>query len=61
MRYREIEGDFSLDAWSTPITGYGVHAGLHLPTQGQAVWNLQSGDLTYIDLEIEEIAYNTDA
>ena len=61
MRYREIEGDFSLDAWSTPITGYGVLAGLHLPTQGQAVWNLQSGDLTYIDLEIEEIAYNTDA
>ncbi len=59
MRYREIDGDFSLDAWSTPITGYGEFAGLNLPTNGQAVWNLQSGDLMYIDLEIEEIKYNT--
>jgi hypothetical protein len=58
-RYREIDGDFSLDSWSTPITGYGVRAGLQLPTQGQAVWNLPSGDLTYVDLEIEEVAYNT--
>ena len=59
MRYREIDGDFSLDAWSTPFTGYGVHAGLNLPTQGQAVWNLQSGDLMYADLEVEEIEFNT--
>jgi hypothetical protein len=58
-RYRESGGDFSLDPWSTPITGYGVRAGLRLPTQGQAVWNLPSGDLTYVELEIEEVAYNT--
>ena len=30
-RYREIEGEFSLDPWSTPITSYGVFAGLNLP------------------------------
>jgi hypothetical protein len=59
MRYREIDGDFALDAWSTPIIGYGVHAGLNLPTQGQAVWNLQSGDLVYVNMQIEEIEYNT--
>ena len=35
-----------------------MRAGLHLPTQGQAVWNLQSGDLVYVDLEIEEVEYN---
>lgn len=58
MRYREIDGDFSLDAWSTPITGYGEFEGLNLPARGQAVWNLQSGDLMYVDLEIEEIIYN---
>ena len=57
-RYREIDGDFSLDPWSTPITGYGELAGLNLPTQGQAVWNLESGDLMYADLQIEEIIYN---
>jgi hypothetical protein len=58
-RYREIEGDFSLDPWSTPITRYGEHAGLNLPDAGQAVWNLPSGDLVYADLEITEIKYNT--
>ena len=61
MRYREIDGDFSLDPWSTPITGYGVRAGLQLPTRGQAVWNLPDGDFTYVDLEIEEVEYNATA
>lgn len=58
-RYREVGGDFLLDTWSTPITGYGERAGLQLPTQGQAVWNLESGDFVYVDLEIEEVEYNT--
>jgi len=57
QRYREIKGDFSLDTWSTPFTKYGVHAGLNLPSAGQAVWNLPAGDLTYADLEIAEIEY----
>jgi hypothetical protein len=61
QRYREVGGDFALDSWSTPITGYGLRAGLQLPTQGQAVWNLPSGDFCYVELEIEEVAYNTSA
>lgn len=60
-RYREIGGGFSLDAWSTPITGYGKRAGLNLPVRGQAVWNLELGDLPYIDLEIKEVVYNNPA
>ncbi len=58
QRYREINGDFSLDTWSTPFTKYGVHAGLNLPTRGQAVWKLSSGDLPYTDVEITELEYN---
>lgn len=59
MRYREVDGVFSLDAWSTPITQYGERAGLNLPTHGQAVWNLPSGDLIYADLKIIDLTYNT--
>jgi hypothetical protein len=59
LRYKEIDGYFSLDPWSTPITGYGKLADLNLPTQGQAVWNLETGDLMYADLQIEEIIYNS--
>jgi hypothetical protein len=58
-RYREIAGNYSLDDWSTPITGYGVLAGLNLPTQGQAVWNLPDGDLIYAELSFTEVEYNT--
>ncbi len=58
QRYREMNGEFSLDAWSTPTAEYGRMAGLNLPLKGQAVWNLPSGDLPYIDLEITEIEYN---
>lgn len=58
-RYREIDGDYSLDDWSTPITGYGTLAGLNLPTQGQAVWHLPEGDLVYAELAITEVEYNT--
>lgn len=58
MRYREINGEFSLDPWSTPILGYGEYAGLKLPTHGQAVWNLPSGDLKYADIEVSDIEYN---
>jgi hypothetical protein len=61
MRYREIEGEFSLDPWSTPITRYGMRAGMNLPVRGQAVWNLPAGDLVYAELEMTEIEYNTTA
>jgi hypothetical protein len=61
MRYREVDGDFSLDPWSTPITGYGSMAGLNLPNRGKAVWNLPEGDYDYIDLKITELEYNTTA
>ena len=58
MRYRSTGDTFTLDPWSTPVTGYGVFAGLNLPTSGQAVWNLPSGDLVYVELKITELNYN---
>src|SRR4029453_1155241 len=58
LRYRGHNGDFSLDPWATPMTEYGVLGGLNLPVRGQAVWNLPSGDLPYVDLTLSEIEYN---
>ena len=56
--YRKGKGDLSLEHWSTPMTEYGVRAGLNLPVRGQAVWKLASGDLPYWDGEITEVEYN---
>jgi uncharacterized protein DUF6544 len=61
QRYSEHNGAYTLDTWSTPMSDYGVRAGLNLPVRGQAVWNLPSGDFPYIDVEVKEIAYNEPA
>jgi hypothetical protein len=58
QRYRENQGRFTLDTWTTPMSRYGQLAGLNLPVHGQAVWKLAEGDLAYGDLEITEVDYN---
>ena len=58
QRYRENEGNYTLDTWETPMTEYGVLAGLNLPVRWQAMWKLADGDLPYADLRLTEIEYN---
>lgn len=58
-RYQHTGTEFELLPWSTPITAYGTLCGLRLPFAGQAVWHLESGDFTYIDLRVEEITYDS--
>ena len=58
-RYRAVGDTFELATWSTPVTEYGVLAGLNLPVRGKAVWKLPEGDLPYIDVTITEVEYNT--
>ena len=56
-RYREVDGEFLLDDWSTPIRSYGEYEGLNLPSGGTGVWHLPDGDFAYIQLEIMGIEY----
>jgi len=58
-RYKDLGTGSEPQLWSTPVTAYGTHCGLNLPIAGQAVWHLESGDFTYIDLRVEEIIYST--
>jgi len=57
-RYRTIGRTFSLDPWSTPITGCGEFHGVRVPTRGEGVWHLPAGDFSYIQLEITDVGYN---
>jgi len=57
-RYREVNGEFRLDQWSTPISAYRQFNGVTVPSEGQGVWNLSSGDFAYIKLEITSLEYN---
>jgi hypothetical protein len=57
-RYRKINGEFSLDDWSTRISKYGTFGDTNLPTHRQAVWNLPTADLAYEELEVNDIQFN---
>jgi hypothetical protein len=59
-RYQDIGTDSEPTLWSTPITAYRTFCGLRLPAAGQAVWHLESGDFTYMDLRVDEITYDSD-
>lgn len=51
-------GSRSMETWETPIRDYGDYNGMRLPSRGEGVWKLPSGDFSYIDLEILTVAYD---
>jgi hypothetical protein len=57
-RYRGNKGSYTLETWETPMTEYGMLAGLNLPIRGGALWKLSTGDEPYIDVKLTEIEYN---
>ncbi|MDP2211463.1 MAG: hypothetical protein Q8J63_06990 [Candidatus Aquicultor sp.] len=50
-------GELVMTKWSTPIKEYGTFNRLRLPVRSQAIRHLESGDYSYIKLEITEIEY----
>jgi hypothetical protein len=61
-RYRSLNGGkFSLDTWATPLVNaeFATFQGIRIPVRGgQGVWQLRSGDFTYIKVDIVELEYN---
>jgi len=58
-RYCDVGGGkFSLETWSTPVSGYKDANGYRLPLSGAGVWNLSSGDFCYVKLDVTEIEFN---
>lgn len=52
-------GKLARTKWSTPISEYGTYGnGLRLPSKGEAIWHLDSGEYSYIKLEITEVEYD---
>lgn len=58
-RYRSVGKEFVLEKWSTPVYTYAEFNGLMLPVTGEAYWHLDSGDFSYIRLEIVDLEYDT--
>jgi hypothetical protein len=56
--YSHPDGSYSMETWETPITDYAEFDGIRIPSAGVGIWKLDSGDFTYVEIEIQEIEYN---
>lgn len=56
-RYYAGGNEANLETWATPIKEYGEMEGLRIPVKGEGVWKLDSGDFTYIELQLTELEY----
>ncbi len=57
-RHRDNNGTLVLSDWETPIYEYAEFEGFMLPSKGNGLWKLTSGDFSYIKLEIVDIEYD---
>ena len=60
-RYREVDGEFVMTPWSTPLTHHARFDGLTLPSAGSGLWHLPDHDLEYIRITIQGITHATHA
>jgi len=59
-RYADLPGGLRRAEWSTPLSGWHDVHGRALPSAGRAVWKLEDGDLTYLQVVFRDdaITYN---
>ncbi|WP_258360175.1 DUF6544 family protein [Moorella sulfitireducens] len=57
-RYGEFDGQYRLETWSVPVQDYREFNGIKVPTRGQVIWKLESGDFNWYHFEVTEIEYN---
>jgi hypothetical protein len=46
------------ERWSIPVSGYGEFQGVRIPTEGDGVWQYETGDFPYIHWRITDIQYS---
>jgi hypothetical protein len=47
--------------WSTPVGSYRAFGSIRLASRGEARWHEEGGEYAYIELELDEVAYNVPA
>jgi hypothetical protein len=58
QRYGDFNGSYQVQTWTTPTREYGLFCGLKLPVAGLGVWQLASGDFSYVDVHLTAVEYN---
>jgi len=61
LRYKGNEPDAKRYEWVIDVTERAVMNNVKIPVKMTATWKLDGGDWTWLDLEVTDIKYNTDA
>jgi hypothetical protein len=59
-RYREVDGTFKPTPWTGHFRNYQARNGMLIPLEGEVMWNLPEGDLSYWRGRVEAIEYQLD-
>jgi len=57
-RLAAVDGEMKSIRWSTPLRDYRTFGQLRLAARGEGRWLAPEGEYAYIELEIDDIAYN---
>ncbi|MTI81623.1 MAG: hypothetical protein FH758_12240 [Firmicutes bacterium] len=57
-RYREINGKYEMTTWSVNVNEYKKLDGILIPTKGEAIWKLETGDFKWFEFHVTEIEYD---
>lgn len=57
-RKSEADGSMRAVPWSTPMRDYRPFGHARLGSRGMAIWHQHDGPLAYVEIEVDEIAYN---
>jgi len=56
--YSKGDNQYSLEKYKALVGDYKEFDGLKIPSKGDAIWELESGDYNYYKFEITEVEYN---
>lgn len=57
-RYGEFDGEYRLETWTCVIQDHQEFNGINVPSQGDLIWKLDSGDFHWYHFVVRELEYN---
>lgn len=57
-RYGDFDGEYRLETWSCVMTDYKEFNGRIVPSQGDLIWKLNTGDFHWYHFEVNDVEYN---
>jgi len=58
QRFRELNGEYSLETWSIDVSAYKEFSGIKIPTKGEVTWKLKDGDFDWYKFKVLNAEYN---